>query len=59
MRKFHAADDTQLLQYGACAPPDSKMGTEVVRAFTHADAPHRGYAPHSAQRPVCIYHALQ
>jgi hypothetical protein len=30
------------VQYGAGAPPDSKMGTEVVGTLTHADAPQRG-----------------
>jgi hypothetical protein len=35
-----------LVQYGACAPPDSKMATEVVGKLTHADAPQRGNAPH-------------
>jgi hypothetical protein len=40
-----------LVQYGACAPPDSKMGTEVVGTLTHADTPHRGHAPHRAHVP--------
>jgi hypothetical protein len=63
--KFHVADHTQfrvsvfyglrdrqcrqsLLKYGACSSSDSKMGT--VGTLTHADAPHRGNAPH--RRPA-------
>jgi hypothetical protein len=68
--KFHAVVDTQfrvsvfyayrdtvlliLVQYGASAPRDSKMGTEVVGTLTHADAAQRGNTPH----PAYVYHAL-
>jgi hypothetical protein len=45
--------------YSACAPPDSKMGTEVVGTLTHADAPQRGNAQHSTPHPAYVYHALQ
>jgi hypothetical protein len=38
---------------------DYKMGTELVGTLTHADAPQRGNASHSAPYPVCVYHALQ
>jgi hypothetical protein len=47
-----------LIQHGACAPPDSKMGTEVVGTLTHAGAPQRSNAPHSAPHPACVYNAL-
>jgi hypothetical protein len=73
--KFNAADDMQfrvsvfyglrdsidnrILQYGECASLDSKMGTKVVGTLTHADAPQRGNAPHSAPHPACFYHTLQ
>jgi hypothetical protein len=32
---------------------------EVVGTLSHADALHRGNAPHSTLRPECVYHALQ
>jgi hypothetical protein len=35
------------------------MTTEVVGTLTHADAPDRGNAPHSAPQPACVYHTLQ
>jgi hypothetical protein len=35
----------KIVRYGACAPPDSKMGTEVVGMLTHADAPQWGGRP--------------
>jgi hypothetical protein len=54
-----------LLKYGSrdstirCVLSDSKMGTEVVGSLMHADASHRGNAPHSTPRPTCVYPALQ
>jgi hypothetical protein len=39
-----------LVQYGACAPSNTKMGTEVVGPLTHADASQRGNAQHPASR---------
>jgi hypothetical protein len=38
-----------LVKYDACAPSDSKMGSEVVGTLTHADAPHQ--ETHSAIVP--------
>jgi hypothetical protein len=48
-----------VVQYGACAPSDSKMNIEVVGTLTHAEDPRRGNAPHSAPRPACVYYAFQ
>jgi hypothetical protein len=41
------------------APCLTLKWSEVVGKITHADALHRGIAPHSTLRPACVYHALQ
>jgi hypothetical protein len=48
-----------LVQYVACAPYGSKMGTEVEGTLMHANGPHWGNTPHCAPHPACVYNALQ